>query len=117
MQTNLIIDAKVREMINYGYIAIRQFPKSEKHCLGAEIRNTMWNLQRLVITAIRRYHKKATLTDMDIELALLKRQVRAAKDLRFIDFKKYETWCRQLVEIGRMLGGWIKSIQTKASPL
>ena len=117
MQTNLMIDAKMREMIRYGYIALRQFPKSEKHCLGAEIRNTMWSLQRLVITAIKRFHKKTTLTDMDIELSLLKRQVRAAKDLQFIDLKKYETWCRQMVEIGKMLGGWIKSIRAKASPL
>lgn len=117
MQTNLIIDEKVRDMIRYGYIAIRQFPKSEKHCLGAEIRNTMWNLQRLVITAIRRYHKKTTLTDMDIELALLRRQVRTAKDLQFMDIKKYETWSRQIIEIGKMLGGWIKANQTKVSPL
>ena len=117
MQNNLIIDEKIRAMIQYGYIAIRQFPKSEKHCLGAEIRNTMWGLQRLVITAIKRFHKKTTLTDMDVELSLLKRQVRTAKDLRFIDLKKYEVWVRMIVEIGKMLGGWIKSIQTKATTL
>ena len=73
----------------------------------------MLQLQRLVITAFKRYHKKTTLTDLDIELAILKRQVRLAKDLRYVDLKKYQIWIEKLVEIGRMIGGWIKSVKTK----
>lgn len=100
-------------MIQYGYIVIRHFPKAEKHCLGAEIRNTMWQLQRLIVTAIKRYHKKTTLSELDVELAILRRQVRTAKDMRFIDLKKYEHWSRMLVELGKMIGGWIRSIIAK----
>lgn len=93
----------------YGYQALKQFPKHEKHVLGAEIRGSMLALQRLIITAIKRYHKKTTLTDLDIELAVLKRRVRLSKDLRYIDIKKYEIWVSQLVELGKMIGGWIRS--------
>lgn len=97
----------------YGYQALKQFPKHEKHVLGAEIRLSMLQLQRLIVTAFKRYHKKTTLTDLDIELAILKRRVRLAKDLRYLDLKKYQIWIGQLVEIGKMIGGWIKSIKTK----
>ncbi|HCD15461.1 diversity-generating retroelement protein Avd [Shewanella sp.] len=111
--TALLIEDKCREMLLYGYQALKQFPKHEKHVLGAEIRLSMLQLQRLVITAFKRYHKKTTLTDLDIELSILKRQVRLAKDLRYIDLKKYQIWIEKLVEIGRMIGGWIKSVKTK----
>ncbi|WP_440588615.1 hypothetical protein, partial [Enterococcus faecium] len=53
----------------------------------------------MIITAFKRYHKKTTLTDLDIELAILKRRVRLAKDLRYIDIKRYEIWVGQLVEL------------------
>jgi len=109
----LIIEDKCRDMLLYGYQALKQFPKHEKHVLGAEIRLSMLQLQRLIITAFKRYHKKTTLTDLDIELAILKRKVRLAKDLRYLDIKKYQLWIEKLVEIGRMIGGWIKSVKSK----
>ncbi|MBH0017571.1 diversity-generating retroelement protein Avd [Pseudoalteromonas sp. NGC95] len=111
--TALTIEEKCRDMLMYGYQAIKQFPKHETHVLAAEIRKSMLQLQRLIVTAFKRYHKKTTLTELDIELAILKRQVRLAKDLRYIDVKKYQLWIERLVEIGKMLGGWIKSIRNK----
>lgn len=105
-------------MIQYAYSALRQFPKHEKHVLGAEIRGTMLKIQRLIITALKRFHKKTTLTDLDIEIAVLLRQVRLAKDLRYIDVKKYNIWVSFTVEMGKMTGGWMKSIQNpKAAAL
>lgn len=103
-------------MIMYGYHAIKQFPKHEKHVLGAEIRISMLQLQRLIITAFKRYHKKTTLTDLDVELAILKRRVRLAKDLKYLDIKRYQHWIEHLVEIGKMVGGWIKSNKNSTQP-
>lgn len=108
--SKLLLDEKCKEMISYGYIALRQFPKHERHVLSAEIRRTMMTIQRLIITAFKRYHKKTTLTDLDIELAVLKRQIRLANELRYIDCKKYQTWISFIVELGKMVGGWIKSV-------
>ena len=73
----------------HGYQAVLHFPKHERHVLGAEIRLTMLKMQRLIITAYKRFHKKTTLTDLDIELAVLNKQIRLAKDLRYLDIKKY----------------------------
>ncbi len=96
-----------------GYQVITHFPKSERHVLGAEIRLTMLQLQRLIITAFKRYYKKTTLTDLDVELAVLKRQVRLAKDLRYISVKKYQLWSGFIVEIGKMIGGWLRANKQK----
>jgi len=87
---DLLIRQKVEAMIEYGHIAVRQFPKIERHVLGAEIRHTMWALLRLVVVCNKRYHKKTTLQELDAELDLLRCQVRTAKALGYLDFKKYE---------------------------
>ena len=109
----MALDERCMSMINYGYVALRQFPKRETHVLGAEIRASMLKTHRLIITAGKRYHKKTTLTDLDIEVAMLQRLVRLAKDFCYIDLKKYRIWSEFIVEIGRMIGGWIKSVRDK----
>lgn len=78
-------------MMVYGYLALKQFPKHETHVMGAEIRRSMLTLQRLIITAFKRYHKKTTLTDMDIELTMLKRMIRTAKDMRYLEVRPSDT--------------------------
>lgn len=111
MSEDLRIRQHVESMIQYGYTAVRQFPKSERHVLSQEIRQTMWRLLRLVIICNRRYHKKTTVQDLDAELDLLRSQIRLAQEMGFLPFRRYERWAKQLSEIGRMIGGWQKSIQ------
>jgi hypothetical protein len=106
---------KTYDMIQYGYVCLRQFPKSEKHTLAAEIKQSMYRLLKLIITANKRYYKKTTLQDIDVELEFLRHMIRLSADteLHFLPFKKYENWLKMLNEIGRMLGGWIKSSKLK----
>lgn len=108
--TDLQIRQKCEDLIIYGYVAIRQFPKSERHVLAQELRLTMWGILRLVIITNRRYHKKTTMQDLDAELDLLRSQVRIAMELKYLPFQKYEVWSRLIDEIGRMVGGWFKSL-------
>lgn len=113
--SDLLIRQKVEAMIEYGYVALRQFPKFERHVLGAELRNSMWALLRLVVVCNKRYYKKTHLQALDAELDLLRAQVRLAKALGYLDFRKYEHWARLNDEIGRLLGGWIKSLALSAA--
>lgn len=109
-RNDLLIRQRCEAMIEYGHTAIRQFPKMERHVLGAEIRASMWGILRLIVVCNKRYHKKTTLQELDAELDLLRAQVRMAKKMGYLDFKKYETWAKLNDEIGRMVGGWVKSI-------
>lgn len=68
--TDLLIRQKCESMIKYGYVALRQFPKFERHVLAAELRTSMWALLRLIVVCNKRHHKKTTLQDLDAELAL-----------------------------------------------
>lgn len=93
----------------YTYTCLRQFPKSERHVLAADIRLSLYEIDRQIVRAQKRYFKKTTLQDIDIEVEHLKLKIRLAKKLGFLPFRKYENLERMLIEIGRMIGGWIKS--------
>lgn len=110
----LKIKKKCEEMIAYGYKAVAQFPRAERHVLSQEIRSTMWALLRLIVICNRRYHKKTTMQDLDAELDLLRSQLRLATDLGYLPFRKYEVWSRHADEIGRMIGGWLRSLHRGA---
>ena len=98
-------------MMLYGYQALTQFPKSEKFALAVDIKRCMDQILEREIEAQKKYYKKTTLQDLDVELAKLKAYLRLAHDLRFLPLKKYELWSAKVVEIGKMLGGWLKSIK------
>ena len=90
-----------------GYLA--HFPNCHKYTLTQALRQAFIDVYNLTTEAQKRYHKKTTLQDLDAELDLLRSQVRMAKNMGYIDFKKYEHWSRLNDEIGRMVGGWVKA--------
>jgi len=104
---------KVKDMMIYAYPVLAQFPKAEKFSLAQDIRHSMDQLLELTITEDKKYYKKTTLESMDVELAKLKTYVRLGMELNFIPFHKYEVWERHLTEIGKMIGGLMKSVNSK----
>lgn len=102
---------KTYDMIIYGNICLKQFPKSEKYALASDIKKSMYNLLKLIVETNKKYYKKTTLQQIDVELEVLRTFIRLAADpnLRYIHLNKYENWAKLLNEIGKMLGGWIKS--------
>ena len=62
-----------------------------------------------IIEANKKYYKKTTLQELDVEVEKLKAYIRLSYKLGFLPPKKYELWSGLVVEIGRMVGGWIKS--------
>ena len=57
---NLIVYQKMLELTEYAYIALRQFPKSEKFGLAADIKTQIYTVLRLIISTKKRYYKKTT---------------------------------------------------------
>lgn len=102
---------KTYDMIIYGNICLKNFPKSERYALAADIKKSMYELLRLLIEANKKYYKKTTIQQLDVELETLRIYIRLASDpkLMYLPLRKYENWAKMLNEIGRMIGGWLKS--------
>jgi len=87
---------------------ITRFPKSEKYVLGEKLKQTTLELLKNIIAFNNTTsNKKSYLDNMNIELETLRVLIRLAKDIKIIDFKKYEVASRQLDDIGKLLGGLI----------
>lgn len=102
---------KIFDMMQYAYPALAQFPKSEKFALCTDIKHSMDVLLERSIEAQKKYFKKTTLQDMDVEIAKLRAYIRLSHQLGFLPMKKYEIWSEMLVEIGKMVGGWLKTVK------
>lgn len=60
--------------------------------------------------------KRTPLEQASVQLNLLRILIRLAKDTKAIDLKKYAHVQQIIDEIGRMLGGWIKSVKSSNGP-
>jgi hypothetical protein len=87
-------------------------PKSHRYSIWLKCENTTLALLEILITI---GHKKGSeriqsLYMMSDRLDLLKVLFRLAKDTRAIDNKQYLEIQIYIQEIGKMVGGWIKSV-------
>ncbi|MFA6897719.1 MAG: diversity-generating retroelement protein Avd [Patescibacteria group bacterium] len=106
---NLSIFEKTYELILWIYPAVNKFPKTQRFVLGQQIENTVLNLLKLIIQANAEKAKLSYLKQASVELDKLRILIRLTKDLKFLSIKQYEFAIGKINEIGKMLGGWMKS--------
>ncbi len=102
---------KTYDMIKYGNQCLLQFPRAERYALAAEIKQSMYKILRLIIQANKQRNKRQLQIEIDTELDVLRTFIRLAADKQtaYLPLRKYEIWSKQLNEIGKMLGGWMKA--------
>ena len=108
----LKIYQKYLELIYYSNNIVRKYPKSEKFALVQEIKHSNYVGLRNLMYAIKTYQKNEKLkflNGFDINLNLLKIQIRLSHKYKYISTQNYEYWCRLITDICNMLGGWISS--------
>jgi hypothetical protein len=110
------IFARLYDFYKDFYQALLNFPKRDRYTLGQKIDNLTLNLFTTTITAGSRHgpEKLPPLEEASTKLDLLKILLRLAKDIKALDNKKYLQFQQRLQEIGKMLGGWIRSIKNES---
>jgi len=90
-----------------------KFPKTEKHSLGIEIEKSILLILKQLIhgSALGPAAKKDKLSEVSINLDILKILIRLSFDVKAIDLKSYIRLEEPLQKVGRMLGGWIRSLK------
>jgi len=81
-------------------------PRTEKPQLALEILELLFTAN-----AAFGFDRLNTQKQIDLKLKILKTIIRLSHDVRAIDERHYLELSEALVEIGRMLGGWINSAQ------
>ena len=116
------LDKKFTEFAKQMNLYLNHFPRHEKYGLAQQIRQKAYECYGLMVEAQKRYHKKTTLTNLDIAHEQLRMFIRLAFELGYFSFKdgaeldknplgtaehRYLAISRMVDELGRMIGGWM----------
>lgn len=115
-----VLKEKVKDMMKYALPLLDKFPRRNRK-LADDMREDVFTIHRLVIRLEMKYSKKTTLEELDIALADLKDLVEIASDKSYcgdkfappITIHQREVWSRHNAEIGRLIGGYKKFIESK----
>ena len=120
------LNRKFMEFVKLLNVYLNHFPKHEKYALSNRIRNTAYEIYDLIVEGQKRYHKKTTLTNLDVTHQKLRMQLYLAYELGYFKFKdgktvekspknleehKFEAISKLNDELGKMIGGWINKIK------
>jgi len=95
------------------YQYLKQFPKKDRYSLGQKLDTfTLHVFELTILAGMSEGQKKIPYLEKSIVYSdLLKILIRLAKDIEALDNKRYLKLEQALQEIGRMLGGWKRSVK------
>jgi hypothetical protein len=88
----------------------QKFPRTYRFTLSERIQRKAMDFQDLIVSAGKSQggERRAHLKQADVALEQLRFWLRFARELDLLTIGQYEHAARMLVEVGRLLGGWIK---------
>jgi hypothetical protein len=89
--------------------AVEKFPRSQKFLLGDRIQSTATDLLERLIEATYTRQRRGPLTQANLCIEKLRFLFRLSMDLEYLDKRRYEHAARNLDEIGRLIGGWLRA--------
>lgn len=95
---------------------VLNFPKAARYSLGLRMENTALEIVELAYLAQAKRDRSRLLIlgKMDVKLRIFFVHLRLAHKTRCVNDAGYAELSEKAIEIGKMLGGWIK--QTKTAP-
>lgn len=120
------LNRKFVEFANLLNVYLNHFPKHEKYGLCLAIRQAAYDVYGYIVEAQKRYHKKTTLTNLDVRHEQLRMLINLAQEMGYFGFKdgrsrgkdfdpkdlaahRFLTLSRNVDELGRMIGGWMQA--------
>ncbi len=92
-----------------------RFPKSERFRMARRLEDTAFAFYELLIRAARnKRRRRAILLDADLELDKLRLYLRLSRARGLTGKRQYQYAAALLVEIGKLLGGWLRTTSTPA---
>jgi len=84
-----------------------KFPRQQRFVIAAALQRETLRFQELIIEAAHQREPLVVLTQADAELDKIRTHLRLALDLELLKPGQYQHGAAMLVEMGKLLGGWI----------
>jgi hypothetical protein len=104
------IFAKCYDFILWLLNHTEKFPKSERFRLARRLEDSIFAFYETLLRATRTRNPQPLLLEADIELDRLRLYVRLSHGRNLLRDNQYRYAAEQLMELGKLLGGWIKSL-------
>ena len=110
---NETIINKSYDLLKFSIPVLNKLPRSFKFTFGDRVQQLLTTVLELLIEAFYQpqEHKRATLLRVNITLEKLRHYLRLGFELGLYASPKYRDFAQRVDEIGRMTGGWLKSLQ------
>ena len=105
----LVVISKTYDLILWSCNHTGRFPRQHRFVLGERLERTLYDLLETLIQAKYSRERKSLLDDANLKLEILRFQIRLAKDLQCLQVKSYSFASKQIDEIGKLVGGWLKA--------
>lgn len=111
----LILIPKVEDYIEYMLNVIVKLPRTEKFNIGNEYKLSLYKMMYNTLYLNKINRKKQTLEGIDLlnkidtELNCQRIYLRIMKKQKWIDIKKFDVSMAKIYEIGKIIGGLIKT--------
>jgi hypothetical protein len=94
-----------------------RFPREQRFVMARRVQDTALDLQELLLEAALSNGRRQAqlLAQADITLAKLRFHLRLCHELQLLDPGPYQHAAERVTEIGRLLGGWRKSVDRQAA--
>jgi len=92
---------------------VEKFPRHHRYSLGTAIENRLQTILAHLLNAKYRNDKTSYLEQANIELEILRFQIRMAKDLKILSVKSQGFAATSMVSIGSQIGGWLKQMSNR----
>lgn len=89
-----------------------QFPRNRRFTLGERLEAGLIDILELLVEAAYTKARQEVLRQANLRLAVVRHLWRMAHELKTISGKRYAHGARLMDDIGRQIGGWLKSTTT-----
>ena len=105
----LIVITKTYDLILWSCNHTGKFPRNHRFVLGERIEHRLYELLEMLIEAKYSRARTQMLQRANLQLEILRFQMRLAKDLQCLKVDSYGFATKAIDDIGKLVGGWLKS--------
>jgi len=125
LHSESVMYRKMVELAAQLNLYLNHFPKHEKYGLCTEMRRSLYAMVCFMVESQKRYHKKTSLSNLDIEHEKLRWLNNMAYELGYFDFQngkigeshhhRFLVISKMIDEVGCLIGGWMRSEKQEGS--
>jgi hypothetical protein len=113
-EQELIVITKTYDLILWSCHHTSRFPRNHRFVLGERLERNLYDLLETLLRAKYTRQRQPLPERANMTLEILRFQVRLAKDLQCLKVESYGFAARAIDEIGKLVGGWLKSAPNRA---